>query len=108
MTPLPGNLHVASRAQGSTQVLSVRGQVDVATVDELAAGVRDTLAQAPETIIVDLSKVAFFGSGGLRTLLEADGRARESGCRLVVMPGDGVVRRLLDRTHADERLTIAV
>ena len=108
MTPLPGNLHVASRAQGSTQVLSVQGHVDVATVDELAAGIGDALARAPETIIVDLTGVAFFGSGGLRTLLEADGRARAGGCRLVVVPGDGVVRRLLDRTHADEQLTIAV
>ena len=31
-----------------------------------------------------------------------------SGCLLVVIPGEGAVRRLLDRTHADERLTIAV
>jgi anti-sigma B factor antagonist len=104
----PGNLHVASRAQGSTQVLSVTGQVDVATVDELAGGIRDALAQGPETIVVDLSAVGFFGSGGLRALLEADGHARASGCRLVVVPGTGVVRRLLDRTKADERLTIAV
>jgi anti-sigma B factor antagonist len=108
MMPLPGNLHVASRAQGSTQVVSVRGQVDVATVEELAAGIRDALARGPDTIVVDLSGVGFFGSGGLHTLLEADGRARTSGCRLVVIPGEGVVRRLLERTHADERLTIAV
>jgi anti-sigma B factor antagonist len=107
MMPLPGNLQVASRAQGSTQVVSVRGQVDVATVDQLAAGIRDALARAPETIVVDLSAVGFFGSGGLRALLEADGRARDGGCRLVVVPGQGVVRRLLDRTHAEERLTIA-
>jgi anti-sigma B factor antagonist len=108
MTPPPGNLHVASRAQGSTQVVSVSGQVDVATVDKLAAGIREALAHAPETIVVDLSGVGFFGSGGLGALLEADGRARAIGCRLVVLPGEGVVRRLLDRTHADERLTIAV
>ena len=43
MTP-PGNLHVTSRAQGSTHVLSVSGQIDVATVDELAGKIRDALA----------------------------------------------------------------
>jgi anti-anti-sigma factor len=105
--PSNGNLHVMSRAQGSTQTLSVTGQIDVATVDALAAGLRDALATAPETIVLDLSEVAFFGSGGLRALLEADGHARASGCRLVVIPGTGVVRTLLDRTKAHERLTIA-
>jgi anti-anti-sigma factor len=104
----PGNLHVASRAQGSTRVLLVSGQIDVGTVDALADEISDALAQEPETIVIDLSAVGFFGSGGLRTLLEADGRARASGCRLVVVPGTGVVRRLLDRTDADRRLTIAV
>jgi anti-anti-sigma factor len=105
--PSLGNLHVTSRSQGSTQVLSVTGQVDVATTDTLAGRIRDALARGPETIVVDLSAVAFFGSGGLRTLLEADGRARASGCRLVVIPGTGVVRRMLDRTKAQTRLNIA-
>jgi len=102
-----GNLHVASRSEGSTEILSVRGQVDVATVDALANEIRDALAREPKTIVIDLSAVAFFGSGGLSTLLEADGRARASGCRLVVVPGTGVAQRLLDRTQAQRRLTIA-
>ena len=105
--PSIGNLHVTSREQGSTHVLSVTGQVDIATVDELSGGIRDALAADPETLVVDLSEVAFFGSGGLRALLEADGRARALGCRLVVVPGTGVVRRLLDCTKAQTRLTIA-
>lgn len=105
--PYAGNLHVTSRAQGSTHVLSVTGQVDVATTDTLAGRIRDALAHAPETIVVDLSAVAFFGSGGLRTLLEADGQARAGGCRLVVIPGTGVVRRMIDRAKADKRLTLA-
>jgi anti-sigma B factor antagonist len=105
--PSIGNLHVTSREQGSTRVLSVTGQVDIATVDTLSGGIRDALATEPETLVVDLSAVAFFGSGGLSALLEADGRAKASGCRLVVIPGTGVVRRLLDRTKAATRLTIA-
>lgn len=105
--PSPGNLHVTSRSQGSTQVLSVTGQVDVATTGKLAGRIREALDGAPETIVVDLSAVAFFGSGGLSTLLEADGQARASGCRLVVVAGTGVVRRMLDRTKAQRRLTIA-
>jgi len=105
--PSTGNLHVTTRSQGSTQLLSVTGQVDVATIDALAGGISDALAAEPETIVVDLSAVGFFGSGGLSTLLEADGRARARGCRLVVIPGTGVVRRMLERTKAHLRLNIA-
>jgi anti-sigma B factor antagonist len=105
--PSTGTLHVTSRAQGSTQVLSVTGQIDVATIAALAGRIRDAIAAEPETVVVDLSAVAFFGSGGLSTLLEADGRAKASGCRLVVIPGNGVVRSLLDRVKADRQLTIA-
>jgi anti-anti-sigma factor len=105
--PSDGNLHVTSRAQGSTLTLSVTGQIDVATVGDLAARIRDALARAPETVVVDLSAVGFFGSGGLSALLEADGQARASGSRLVVIPGTGVVRSLLERTRAHKRLTIA-
>ncbi|HUR84486.1 MAG TPA: STAS domain-containing protein [Solirubrobacteraceae bacterium] len=103
----PSGLHVTSRSQGSTEVLSVSGQIDVATQAELAGEIRDALERAPETVVVDLSAVAFFGSGGLSTLLEADGRAKARGCRLVVVPGSGVVRRLLERTKAERRLNIA-
>lgn len=105
--PSTGNLHVMTRSQGSTQLLSVTGQVDVATIDALAGGISDALAAEPETIVVDLSAVGFFGSGGLSTLLEADGRARARGCRLVVVPGTGVVRSMLERTKAHLRLNIA-
>lgn len=104
---LPGNLEVTSQSLGSTEVLAVAGQVDVATVDALAGAIRDALDGEPETIVVDLSEVAFFGSGGLGMLLAADAHARRDGCRLVVVPGTGAARRLLDRTGGDRRLTIA-
>lgn len=103
----PTGLHVTSRSTGSTEVLSVTGQVDIATTDELAGEIRDAIGRDPETLVVDLSAVAFIGSSGLSTLLEADGRARAMGCRMVVIPGTGVVRRLLDCTRAEARLTIA-
>lgn len=104
---LPGSLEVTSRSLGSTQVLSVAGQVDVATVAALAVAIRDALHDGPETVVVDLSAVAFFGSGGLGVLVAADDHARRGGCRLVVLPGTGAVRHLLDRTDGDQRLTVA-
>ncbi|HVL31760.1 MAG TPA: STAS domain-containing protein [Solirubrobacteraceae bacterium] len=100
-------LTVTSRSEGATEHLRVRGQIDIATVDALADEIGEALAREPQTVVVDLSAVGFIGSGGLRALLEADVRARAGGCRLVVVPGTGVVRRLLDRTNADRTLTLA-
>lgn len=104
---LADNLEVTTRSLGSTEVLAVAGQVDVATVDVLAGAIRDALDGRPETIVVDLSEAALFGPGGLGVLLAADAHARRDGCRLVVVPGTGAPRRLLDRTRGDQQLTIA-
>ena len=103
----PENLEVRSQSLGSTEVLSVTGEVGSATVDALAGAIRDGLAGAPETMVVDLSEVAAFGARGLGVLLAADDRARRLDCRLVVVPGTGPVRRLLDGAGADQRLTVA-
>lgn len=104
---LSGGLEITSRSLGLTKVLSVAGQVDVATVGALAGAIREAVRGGPETVVVDLSAVAFFGSGGLAVLLAADGTARRGGCRLVVVPGTGAVRQLLELTSGDQRLTLA-
>ena len=50
--PPTGNLHVTSREQGSTRVLSVTGQVDVATV------AKETVEPFFETLLASGSKPA--------------------------------------------------
>ena len=103
----PDGLDVRSQSLGSTQVLSVTGEVDGATVDVLAGAIRDGLAGEPETIVVDLSEVGAFSSRGLGVLLAADDQARALDCRLVVVPGTGAVARVLEHAEGDGRLTVA-
>lgn len=100
-------LQVTAQAQGSTQVLSAAGAVDVATTAVLAAAIRDAISSAPQVIVVDVSAVALFAAAGLSTLLDADEHARAVGCQLVVIPGKGPAQRLFERTDARRRLTIA-
>lgn len=102
-----GALEVKAETRGSTQILTVSGQVDVATTAALAGQIRDAIAREPEIVVVDLSAVAFFAAGGLGTLLEADSRARAAGCQMVVIAGDGPTQRLFERTDAERHLTIA-
>jgi anti-anti-sigma factor len=102
-----GKINVIARARGSTQLLSVSGEIDVATVGVLAGEIREALARNADTVVVDLSGVACFAVDGVRMLINADRRARTRGCRLVVTASGGAARRVLTATNAERWLTIA-
>ena len=53
-----------------------------------------------------MTPATFIDSTGVRALLQADRRAAGSGSRLVVVAGDGAVRRVLELCQLDGRLTI--
>ena len=73
--------------------------------EELAGGVRRSEAApspSPE-LIVDLSKVTFLDSTGIRELIDAEQALARRGGRLVVRGAHGVVRRCLEVTGVLER-----
>ena len=65
------------------------------------------LAQAeganPPTIVLDLSGVSFMDSTGVRTLLQADSRARRDGRRLLLIAPPEPAARVLRVTLLDRR-----
>lgn len=52
-------------------VVSVAGEVDIATVDALEDGFRRAIATAPRAVICDLQQVTFFAVAGLHCLERA-------------------------------------
>ena len=54
--------------------------------------------------MVDLSKLSFLDSTGLRCIVTADERAREEGRRIVIVRGPDAVQRVFAITRLDERL----
>ena len=100
-------LQITAQSQGSTQVLQVLGEVDVATTAMLAGAIGDAISRDPQVVVVDLSAVASFAAGGLGALLDADQYARAVGCRLIVIAGEGPAQQLLARSDVRRRLTIA-
>ncbi len=60
----------------------------------------------PPVIVLDLSKLTFLDSTGLRCLVTADRRAREAGRRVVIVRGPDAVQRVFEITRLDERLEI--
>jgi anti-sigma B factor antagonist len=99
----PG-LELTEEESGSTVVVAVTGELDLRTAPDLC---RRLGAHRGRRILVDLSRLDFCDSCGLRALL---GEARETafqGGRLeVIAPAGTAVRRLLELTGCLETLHV--
>lgn len=86
-------------AAGSPPVLHVRGEVDMATADQLRSALKNAMSADP-AVVVDMQDVSFIDLSGVRVLLEvAASRNGEGPLHLVHAPS---VARLLDLIGFDE------
>ena len=79
-------------------VLVVAGEVDLSNQDEFLDQLRNLLAAAQSTLLIDLSAVTFFGSSGISALLESARDAEQQGVNLVIAAPSPIVRQVLDAT----------
>jgi anti-sigma B factor antagonist len=84
--------------------LALVGELDLSTVAKVQEELRRIEASSPATVVVDLSKLTFLDSTGLRCIVTADERAREEGRRMVVVRGPDAVQRVFAITRLEERL----
>ena len=75
-------LSVGTAQIGGASVVTVGGEIDVHTVPQLRAELRDVLA-GPHggPIFVDLTAVTFIGSAGLAILVDSEAEAQQRGRR---------------------------
>src|ERR1700743_1597669 len=88
-------LHVEVVEDGRSVTVAVHGEVDIATVGVLDAGVRHGLRRKPEQLSLDLSDVSFFGAAGLHALLAAQREAHEQTVELLLSAPSGCVLNVL-------------
>jgi anti-anti-sigma factor len=97
---------IASVTQsGTTCTVEVRGEIDMSTADDLRTAIEDALGHRPETLVVDLSDVAFVDSTGVRVLLTGDTRARANDVRYLLIRAREEVHRVFEVCGLDGRLT---
>ena len=90
-------------------VLSLDGELDMATAPLLQSAFEDAHLAAPEMVLLDLRRLRFVDSTGLRIILAARNRCRERGQQLAVTRGSEQVERLLSVTGMSQHLqTVAV
>jgi anti-anti-sigma factor len=86
-------------------VITATGELDLSGAAVLDAEL-DRLADVPElgTVVLDLRRLEFMDSSGLRLVVMADMRAREAGRRFVLVRGNETVHRVFEITRMSERL----
>jgi anti-sigma B factor antagonist len=82
------------------------GELDLSTVAKVQDELRRVEESSPPTMVVDLSKLTFLDSTGLRCIVTANERAREQGRRMVIVRGPDAVQRVFSITRLEERLEI--
>jgi anti-sigma B factor antagonist len=88
---------------GAARVVLV-GELDMATGQILERTVEELVAAGTERVTVDLRRLAFMDSSGLRLLLRWDERARRQGTELLLIAGPPAVQRVFETTRLLERL----
>ena len=86
-------------------VVTVSGDVDLATAPDLRSRLADLVAQQPR-VVVDLDGVDVIDSTGLGVLVGARRRARQAGGDLVLVCAEGRVSDLLASADLDRVFTI--
>lgn len=93
------NLSTSTVVVGDDAVITLSGEVDLATLPLLHDALTKALTHHPDRrLIVDLDGVTVLDDTGLGVLLGAAGSARQAGAELAVVCNNVRLRERLDRT----------
>ncbi|MGZ4137405.1 MAG: STAS domain-containing protein [Actinomycetota bacterium] len=96
-------IEVSAEAGADVAIVTVSGDLDLSTAPELDRSLTGVQANG-RPVVLDLRRVSFMDSSGLRVILAADARARSAGTRLVLVEGPPGVQRVFQLTLLDRRL----
>ena len=99
-------LAVERTSRGGVDVLSVEGEIDVASASRLISALNNTVAEAVGSVVIDLTSVDFMDSTGLALLIDAHRRLtrRQKGFAVVCPPGP--LRRVFEVTDMVDTLRV--
>jgi anti-sigma B factor antagonist len=95
---------IASELDAGTARLSLLGELDLATAPQLEQSVGEALAQGAGEILIDLSRLSFIDSSGLRLFILLNDRAGTDGWRLALTRPPEPSRAVFQITGAEENL----
>lgn len=97
-------LEFETREQEDRTHVALRGELDLSTAEKVERELQRVEQTGAPLVVLDLSALTFLDSTGLRLIVGADQRARQSNRRLAVVRGPATVQRVFTITKLDERL----
>jgi anti-sigma B factor antagonist len=102
-----GRLTVRSQREGDVETITLTGELDLDHADAVEAELQRVEAGDALSIVLDLSRLTFMASCGVRLVLEAHERAAVDGGRLLLLRGPHAVHRVFEICGVDELLPFA-
>ena len=87
-------------------VISLEGELDMATAPTLQSAVLDALDSDVRSIVLDMQSLAFIDSSGLRSIVQLHERARRTGVKMVLRSPSPLATQIFSITGEDEVLTV--
>jgi anti-sigma B factor antagonist len=94
-------LDIAVEKRGASVRIELRGELDMAGAVPLRERLKKLEADGPELLLIDLRKLGFMDSSGLREIAAAVRRGRLDGRRVVLVKSPGPIDSVLAITRVD-------
>ncbi|MDO8731345.1 MAG: STAS domain-containing protein [Actinomycetota bacterium] len=99
------SFEVSAEMLGNAAVLTVHGDVDLATAAILDSAIADSWSP-PGRLVIDATRIAFMDSTGLGVLVKAAIQARDEGGQVAMAGVGSRVQKVLAITGLDEHIAI--
>lgn len=103
---MQNEFRVDVRRNGSAAVVTVSGELDLASGPQLEAELDRLTAPETRVVVLDLRRLDFMDSTGLSIIVRAHQRMVEEGGEMGLVKGSQQVQRLLDLTGVADRLRL--
>jgi anti-anti-sigma factor len=100
------SLSLETREHEGAVRIAVSGELDLSSALTFDEEVRRAEERLPDTLVLDLRKLRFMDSTGLRLIVSAHARAKTRGRRLAIVLGSEPVKRLFRLAGVNRRLEI--
>jgi anti-sigma B factor antagonist len=85
-------------------LVTLAGEIDLSTSDALGRFLESVVERQAVKVVVDLERVSFLDSSGIKSLLSAAHAAAAAGCAFVALNPSPIVERVLVICGVDELL----
>jgi len=102
----PYELTIARHTEDGSEILSLGGEIDLASGPALQRALLDAERSMPRRLVLDLAGLGFLDSTAIHLLLDAQERAEAKGHQLILTHVPAYAERLFELTGIRARLTI--